>query len=189
MELFQWILAAVCAMASAAPLTDGGSIGILAQTDERLSDGSSHWRWDFYSTPLKKFQSNSDIFSHFSYSGSDGTTRVESNYQKNLGGDEAGNSNQGSVIWTSPEGKQFTLSWVADEMGFHPVGDHLPTPPPIPEEIAKMLATLSPNDADYDYWGFWLVRTWRIDLSNGCTFAYEIRNKSWIFDICWFTAT
>ena len=49
-------------MASAAPLADGGSIGILAQTDERLSDGSSHWRWDFYSTPLKKFQSNSDIF-------------------------------------------------------------------------------------------------------------------------------
>ena len=108
----------------------------------------------FLLNALKKISIKFGHFSHFSYSGSDGTTRVESNYQKNLGGDEAGNSNQGSVIWTSPEGKQFTLSWVADEMGFHPVGDHLPTPPPIPEEIAKMLATLSPNDADYDYWGF-----------------------------------
>ena len=74
-----------------------------------------------------------------SYEGSDGTTRQESNrqtagYGKDSYGYEStgGTANQGSVYWISPEGQRLTLSWVADENGFRPVGDHLPTPPPVP---------------------------------------------------------
>ena len=32
------------------------------------------------------------------------------------------------------------MQWTADEKGFHATGEHLPTPPPIPEEIKKSLA-------------------------------------------------
>ena len=76
-----------------------------------------------------------------SYSGSDGTTRDESNVQKGSGY-EAGNANQGSAYWITPEGQRITINWVADENGYRPVGDHLPTPPPIPKEIAEMLPLL-----------------------------------------------
>ena len=71
-----------------------------------------------------------------SYEGSDGTTRDESNAER------YGTANQGSSYWISPEGQRITLTWTADENGFQPKGDHLPTPPPMPEEIARMLPTL-----------------------------------------------
>ncbi|KAL1455377.1 hypothetical protein WDU94_009476 [Cyamophila willieti] len=49
---------------------------------------------------------------------------------------------QGASAYTSPEGVPITLQWYADETGYHPSGAHLPTPPPIPEEIARAIATL-----------------------------------------------
>lgn len=52
----------------------------------------------------------------------------------------------GSFSYTSPEGKPITLTYTADEKGFRPQGDHLPTPPPIPPEIAEALAHLPPCD-------------------------------------------
>ena len=71
-----------------------------------------------------------------SYEGSDGTTRDESNAEN------YGTANQGSSYYISPEGQRITLTWVADKNGFQPKGEHLPTPPPMPEEIARMLPTL-----------------------------------------------
>lgn len=44
---------------------------------------------------------------------------------------------KGSFAFTSPEGEQVSLEYTADENGFHPRGSHLPTPPPIPEEIRR----------------------------------------------------
>jgi hypothetical protein len=49
----------------------------------------------------------------------------------------------GSYSYTSPEGKNILLNWRADENGFHAEGDHLPTPPPVPAEIAASLRTSS----------------------------------------------
>jgi len=46
----------------------------------------------------------------------------------------------GSYSYTGPDGKQYTVNWVADEHGFRATGDHLPTPPPVPEAIQKSLA-------------------------------------------------
>jgi len=45
----------------------------------------------------------------------------------------------GEYSYTSPEGQQITTSWTADANGFHVAGAHLPTPPPIPAEIAASL--------------------------------------------------
>nr|CAI5866521.1 unnamed protein product [Callosobruchus analis] len=46
---------------------------------------------------------------------------------------------QGSYSYTSPEGQIITVNYIADEKGFHPTGDHLPTPPPVSPEVQKGL--------------------------------------------------
>lgn len=38
-----------------------------------------------------------------------------------------------SYSYYSPEGELISVTYTADENGFQPQGDHLPTPPPIPE--------------------------------------------------------
>lgn len=45
----------------------------------------------------------------------------------------------GSFTYTSPEGQQISLSYTADANGFHPQGAHLPTSPPIPEDILRSI--------------------------------------------------
>ncbi|KAJ3654478.1 hypothetical protein Zmor_013665 [Zophobas morio] len=59
---------------------------------------------------------------------------------------------QGQFQYHSPEGQVIRLVYTADENGFRPQGDHLPTPPPIPPEIQKALAylaTLPPQKDEY----------------------------------------
>ncbi|XP_071556004.1 uncharacterized protein [Temnothorax nylanderi] len=43
----------------------------------------------------------------------------------------------GSFSYTGPDGMQYSITYTADEYGFHPQGAHLPTPPPIPPEIQR----------------------------------------------------
>merc|ERR1711911_211550 len=67
----------------------------------------------------------------------------ESGVQKQIGDkpEEAGTVSQGKFSY--PEGAvTYTITWVADENGFQATGDHLPTPPPMPEHVVKMLADL-----------------------------------------------
>lgn len=52
---------------------------------------------------------------------------------------------KGSFSYVSPEGENIALTYIADENGFQPTGDHLPQPPPIPELIEKALKYLAAN--------------------------------------------
>ncbi|XP_030373171.1 pupal cuticle protein Edg-78E [Scaptodrosophila lebanonensis] len=54
---------------------------------------------------------------------------------------EAGNPAgvRGALSYVSPEGEQISLSYTADEEGYHPVGDHLPKPPPVPAYVLRAL--------------------------------------------------
>jgi len=48
----------------------------------------------------------------------------------------------GSYSYTAADGTPIALSWTADENGFRATGSHLPTPPPVPAEIAAAIRTL-----------------------------------------------
>ncbi|KAH8370166.1 hypothetical protein KR093_002461, partial [Drosophila rubida] len=60
-----------------------------------------------------------------------------------IGAEEAGdehNNVHGQFHFVSKEGLPIEVSYTADENGYHPHGDSLPTPPPTPEAILKALA-------------------------------------------------
>ncbi|XP_026750979.1 larval cuticle protein LCP-22-like [Galleria mellonella] len=52
---------------------------------------------------------------------------------------------QGSFSWTSPEGQVVSIAYVADENGYQPQGDAIPTPPPVPAQIARALDYIARN--------------------------------------------
>lgn len=59
--------------------------------------------------------------------------------------EDVGTVSKGSYSYLAPDGVQISVDWVADEKGFQPVGDHLPTPPPLPSHVAQLLADKSAN--------------------------------------------
>ncbi|XP_034652133.1 endocuticle structural glycoprotein ABD-4 [Drosophila subobscura] len=79
----------------------------------------------------------------YSYETGNGINVEEEGYLKNAGTDNAGQVAQGFFSYTSPEGIPIRITYLADENGFQPQGDHIPTPPPIPPAIQKALAYLA----------------------------------------------
>ena len=85
----------------------------------------------------------------FSYETENGIKAEASGNQKQVGPkpEDVGSVQKGSYSYTSPEGQLITVNWVADENGFQATGDHLPTPPPMPAHVIKMLADLKASGA------------------------------------------
>ncbi|KAJ8920383.1 hypothetical protein NQ315_005249 [Exocentrus adspersus] len=76
----------------------------------------------------------------------DGSYRYEYETANHIAAQESGrlvsqdsSEVQGSYSYLAPNGQTITVQYIADENGFRPAGDHLPTPPPIPEAILKSL--------------------------------------------------
>ncbi|KAI5640173.1 insect cuticle protein domain-containing protein [Phthorimaea operculella] len=55
---------------------------------------------------------------------------------------------QGGYSYTGDDGQVYSIRYTADENGFVPVGDHLPTPPPVPQEILKALEQNAQDEAN-----------------------------------------
>lgn len=80
----------------------------------------------------------------YSYETGNGITAEEAGFLKNAGQeDQEAQVAQGQVSYTNPEGQVIQLTYIADENGFQPQGEHLPTPPPIPAAIQKALEYLA----------------------------------------------
>ncbi|KAI5631618.1 insect cuticle protein domain-containing protein [Phthorimaea operculella] len=95
---------------------------------------------------------NPDGSYNWSYETGNGIQAEEQGYVKNQGvPEQEAQVAQGQYSYTAPDGQQIQLQYIADENGFQPQGAHLPTPPPVPEEIQKalaFLATLPPTIPD-----------------------------------------
>lgn len=53
----------------------------------------------------------------------------------------------GSYSYPAPDGTVVQLTYVADENGFQPTGDHLPVPPAVPEAIQRALLYIQTHPA------------------------------------------
>ncbi|KAM7348441.1 larval cuticle protein 2-like [Cochliomyia hominivorax] len=93
---------------------------------------------------------NTDVNPHgFDYS-FETTNHIRSAAQ----GDEHGNI-KGDFEWVAPKGEHIDIKYVADENGYQPVGDVLPTPPPIPDAILKAIEYIRahPSHEEQHYHG------------------------------------
>ncbi|KAJ3634846.1 hypothetical protein MTP99_007788 [Tenebrio molitor] len=115
----------------------------------RYSGGSSA------QVPILRFDNNNngDGSYNFAYETGDGIQAQEEGYLKNAGSQDEAQAAQGSFSYTSPDGQQISVSYTADENGFQPQGDHLPTPPPIPEAILRSLEFNQAEEARGGYQG------------------------------------
>ncbi|ENN74809.1 pupal cuticle protein 20 [Dendroctonus ponderosae] len=94
---------------------------------ENENDGSGTYKW--------------------SYETSNGIKADETGELKNAGSEAEAQSAVGSFSYTAPDGTEIKIEYTADENGFVPKGDHLPTPPPIPPEILKSLEDNAAEEA------------------------------------------
>ncbi|KAH8416023.1 hypothetical protein KR222_006647 [Zaprionus bogoriensis] len=75
----------------------------------------------------------------FSYHLDNGQEVVEQGELKNIEkADAGGEAVKGQYSW-EVDGEKYSVTYIADENGFQPIGDHLPTPPPTPESVLKAL--------------------------------------------------
>ncbi|VVC89050.1 unnamed protein product [Leptidea sinapis] len=82
---------------------------------------------------------NGDGTYRFSYDTPTGISAYESGAPRAAGPEGPAVTAEGGFSYRSPDGQQISLTYTADENGFHPVGSHLPTPPPIPAAIQRSL--------------------------------------------------
>ncbi|XP_029034284.2 endocuticle structural glycoprotein SgAbd-2-like [Osmia bicornis bicornis] len=75
----------------------------------------------------------------FSYESANGIKVAEQGQPKQLNETNSVVIVEGSYSYPAADGTPVSLSYVADENGFQPKGEHLPTPPPIPAGILKAL--------------------------------------------------
>ena len=85
-----------------------------------------------------EFEMSDDGQFQYGFETSDGTV-VDAAGENRQIGDAAGMAMRGSYSYTSPEGIDVTVDWVADEAGFRATG---PQVPKVPEYVTQLLKSL-----------------------------------------------
>lgn len=70
---------------------------------------------------------------------------------KQVGADEPAMEAQGSYQYVAPDGTPIAVQYVANENGFQPQGEHIPTAPPIPEAILRALDWIAAHPPADEY--------------------------------------
>ncbi|CAD7076733.1 unnamed protein product [Hermetia illucens] len=112
-------LVGIVSAAPQGPTTE--PVPIIKQEQEVNFDGSYKW----------------------SYETGNGIAAEEQGYLKNPGTDTEAQVAQGQYSYTAPDGQLIRLTYLSDENGFQPQGDHIPTSPPIPPAIQRALEYLA----------------------------------------------
>ncbi|XP_013200034.2 pupal cuticle protein 20-like [Amyelois transitella] len=115
-------------------LTSAGRLDHLAPGYSGASAGA-------FSGPPSNYENvnNGDGTYRFSYDTPTGISARESGAPRAQGPEGPAVTAEGGFSYRAPDGQQISLSYTADENGFHPTGSHIPTPPPIPEAILRSL--------------------------------------------------
>ncbi|CAK1584186.1 unnamed protein product [Parnassius mnemosyne] len=90
---------------------------------------------------LRQFNNNDGETFSYAFETENGINAEENGVATN--GVEA----QGSYSYTGDDGQVYSVRYTAGQNGFVPEGDHLPTPPPIPEEILLALEQNARDEA------------------------------------------
>lgn len=105
--------------------------------------------------PILKFESNQnhDGSYQYAYETGNGISAHEQGFVKNAGvKDGEIQVAQGYYSYTSPDGHPISVHYTADENGFKAEGAHLPTPPPLPKEIAEVWAKIGHAQPQQQYY-------------------------------------
>lgn len=94
--------------------------------------------------PQAEFDRNAEILNYKNILTPDGEFEYSFDTSNGIHADENGTSidgvkAEGSYSYIGDDGKLYSVVYSADENGFQPQGAHLPTPPPIPDAIQKVI--------------------------------------------------
>ncbi|XP_019867106.2 endocuticle structural glycoprotein SgAbd-8-like [Aethina tumida] len=103
-------------------IAQGPEIKILSQQQDINPDGSYQWSYE-----------------------TENGIRAQENGQVKPGSPDPILEAQGSFSYTADDGSPIALQYIANEGGFQPQGDHLPTAPPIPPAIERALKYIAEN--------------------------------------------
>uniref|UniRef100_A0A1Q3FMB5 Putative cuticular protein 49aa n=1 Tax=Culex tarsalis TaxID=7177 RepID=A0A1Q3FMB5_CULTA len=89
--------------------------------------------------PILRYENvnNGDGSYRFDYATGNGIQHKEEGYNRKIGPELGEQIVSGGYSYTGPDGKLYSVQYKADAGGFQPVGDHLPTPPPLPRELQE----------------------------------------------------
>ncbi|XP_044253110.1 endocuticle structural glycoprotein SgAbd-2-like [Tribolium madens] len=140
-----FLISALCGLAACAgpnqylPPNRGSFSGNNRFSSPSFSGGSGGGGFSSPSqqVPILRLDNNNEGDGNYQYAYETGNGIAAQERGQLRGGDWV--AADGSFSFTSPEGQQFSITYTADENGFHPQGAHLPTPPPIPEAILKSI--------------------------------------------------
>ena len=102
--------------------------------------------------PIVKADQQMDKHGNFQYEyeSGNGIKQGAQGFVKNAGQKDQSIAQEGYYSYVDEHGHQVGVHYIADEHGFRAVGDHLPTPPPIPHEIQEALAHNAANPQEWE---------------------------------------
>lgn len=130
-----------------APLGTKSALPSPAASKVTAGGGSNHS--GFSSDSILRFEQSSNVDGTYQYAyETDTGIRVEEQgSQKNIDENTSILGVTGSYEYAAPDGTIIRVTYVADENGFQPTGDHLPVAPPVPEAIQRALRYIQEHSA------------------------------------------